>query len=164
MNISSVIAILDEAVCYPHLGLPDEVFQFISRVTPLVNVDLLVKDDAGRTLLTWRDDEFYGAGWHVPGGIIRYKELSAERIRAVAHEELGAVVSFDPAPISTHETFSEERVRGHFISMLYRCKLVTPPDPSRGAVSEPPRRGEWRWHNHCPPDILPVHQMYAKYI
>jgi colanic acid biosynthesis protein WcaH len=34
----------------------------------------------GRTLLTWRDDESFGAGWHVPGGIIRYKETAADRI------------------------------------------------------------------------------------
>src|SRR5438105_4861558 len=50
-------------------GLPPEVFLFLSRVTPLLNVDLLIQDDRGRTLLTWRDDEFFGAGWHVPGGI-----------------------------------------------------------------------------------------------
>ena len=54
--------------------LPEELFRFISTISPLVNVDLLIKDDTNRTLLTWRDDEHYGAGWHVPGGIIRFKE------------------------------------------------------------------------------------------
>jgi ADP-ribose pyrophosphatase YjhB (NUDIX family) len=161
---TSAIATIEAAVGDPKAGLPEEVFLFISRVTPLVNVDLLVKDDTGRTLLTWRDDEFYGAGWHVPGGILRYKERMSERIREVAHEELGAVVSFDAAPISTKESFRQESVRGHHISILFRCELLSPPDPSRRAVSEPPRRGEWRWHDHCPLDILPVHEMYAKYI
>ena len=52
----------------PHRGLPEELFLFVSRITPLVNVDLLIQDDRGHTLLTWRDDEFHGAGWHVPGG------------------------------------------------------------------------------------------------
>ena len=32
-------------------GLPDEVFTYISTVTPLVNVDLLIRNDKGETLL-----------------------------------------------------------------------------------------------------------------
>jgi len=66
------------------------VFALVSRVTPLVNVDLLIKDEQRRTLLTWRDDEFFGAGWHVPGEIIRYKESAADRIRTCARLELEA--------------------------------------------------------------------------
>lgn len=54
--------------------LSEEVFLFISRVTPLVIVDLLIQDSVRRTLLTWRSDQFYGLGWHVPSGIIRYKK------------------------------------------------------------------------------------------
>src|SRR3954451_13793393 len=74
-------AVLDAWVGEPVDGLPEEFFLFLSRYTPIVNVDLLIQEAIGedrrRTLLTWRDDETYGAGWHVPGGIIRYKE-SAE--------------------------------------------------------------------------------------
>ena len=38
-------------------GLPDELFLFVSRITPLVNVDLLIQDDRRHTLFTWRSDE-----------------------------------------------------------------------------------------------------------
>ena len=37
----------------PRRGLPDDVFLFVSRIVPLVNVDLLIQDDRSRTLLTW---------------------------------------------------------------------------------------------------------------
>ena len=54
----------------PRNGLPEDLFLFVSSLTPLVNVDLLIRDDAGRMLLGWRHDAFYGPGWHVPGSFI----------------------------------------------------------------------------------------------
>ena len=53
MEIKEVIEILEKYVSDPSKGLPDEVFFYISRTTPLVNVDLLIKDENGRTLLSW---------------------------------------------------------------------------------------------------------------
>ena len=55
----------------PRDGLPEELFLFISELTPMINVDLLITNHQRETLLTWREDEFYGPGWHVPGGFIR---------------------------------------------------------------------------------------------
>jgi len=74
MDIHEAIAFLDKQILNPRLGLPGEVFLFISRMSPMVNVDLLIKDENSRTLLAWRDDVFSGAGWHVPGGVLRFKE------------------------------------------------------------------------------------------
>ena len=144
----------------PGNDLPEELFLFVSTLTPLVNVDLLIQDEKKGTLLTWRDDKFYGAGWHVPGGIIRYKEHAHERVRKVAETELGCSVDFETAPMLVAESFSPERQRGHFVSLLYRCTLTGQPAPSleAGAV---PRRGDWKWHKAVPPDLLPVHRIYA---
>ena len=63
------IETLEAAIGDPKRGLPEDVFLFVSRIIPLIAVDLLIQDDRSRTLLTWRDDEFYGPGWHAPGGI-----------------------------------------------------------------------------------------------
>src|ERR1022692_4518995 len=115
MDHQAAISNLLSAIGDPHGGLPEDIFLFVSRIVPLVNVDLLIQDDAGRTLLTWRDDRFFGAGWHVPGGIIRYKEAAADRVRACAREELGADVSFDGVPLLVTETIREQPERGHFI-------------------------------------------------
>ena len=38
------------------VGLLEELFLFVSRLSPLINVDLLNQDDGGRTLLTWQSD------------------------------------------------------------------------------------------------------------
>lgn len=154
------IATLDALVPNPELGLPEEVFLYISRTTPLINVDLLIQDDERRTLLTWRDDDHYGAGWHVPGGIIRYKEHAVDRIRKCAEQEIGCDVDFEPVPVLIVELIDEPRNRGHFISMLYRCRLKGEPDPKRRAGSRP-RRGEWMWHSCCPTDLLKIQRQYA---
>ena len=163
MQLHHAISILESAIADPRHGLPEEIFLFVSRIIPMVNVDLLIQDNARRTLLTWRQDEFHGPGWHVPGGIIRYKEMAADRIRACALQELGAQVAFEPAPVLVSEVISSQSSRGHFISMLYRCELLTPLDPGRLASSAPPRPGEWRWHESCPPDLLDAQAHYRRF-
>lgn len=162
------IRAIDAAVGDARRGLPDPVFYLVSRLTPLVNVDLLIRDEAGRTLLTWREDAYYGAGWHIPGGIIRFKEAFGERIQAVAAGELGCSVTFDPVPLAVQQAMAEQRDdRGHFISLLFRCTLATSPDPARqhAAESGPPRHGAWAWHVGCPDNLLSVHRtLYRSFL
>lgn len=137
----------------------------VSRLTPLVNVDLLIANDLGQTLLTWRDDAYYGPGWHVPGGIIRFKERIGDRIKAVAIGELGAQVSYDPQPIAMNEIMSQRRdTRGHFISFLYRCRLHSEPDQTMQTGTGRPKHGEWAWHDVCPADLIDVHEIYRAFI
>jgi colanic acid biosynthesis protein WcaH len=145
--------------------MPKDLFHLVSRLTPIMNVDLLIKDEQNRTLLTWRDDEFYGAGWHIPGGIIRFRETASERVRAVARGELGAEVTFAPNPIWVVETIDRTReIRGHFISLLYQCVLASAPRFDLEYRGGPPTVGYWRWHGNCPPDLLPVHRVYERFL
>lgn len=163
--IAQAISTLREAVGSARNGLPEEVFLFVSSLTPMINVDLLIRDDTGRTLLTWRHDCFYGPGWHIPGGIIRFKESSAERIAAVAAKELGAQVSFDPRPLCQHEMVNHSRdIRGHFISLLHACRLIAPLDEARRFDTAAPRDGDWAWHQGCPENLIYVHEIYRPYI
>ncbi len=142
-------------------GLPLDLFLLVSRLTPLVNVDLLIQDDGGRTLLTWRDDEFFGTGWHLPGGVIRFKERATDRILACAQEELGVAVTHAPEAEKIVETVRATDTRGHLVSLLYRCRLVGELDESRRAATEQPTAGQWRWHLHCPPNLVDVQAPYA---
>jgi colanic acid biosynthesis protein WcaH len=156
---------LDTWVGEPVDGLPEEFFIFLSRFTPLINVDLLIQDDRRRTLLTWRQDDTYGAGWHVPGGIIRYKETLEDRIRATARRELGAEVAFDAQPIAVEQLMDRDRrERGHFISLVYRCRLLGPPDPGlRYEQGGPPLRDQWAWHEGCPSDLIVAQAHYRRF-
>lgn len=146
-------------------GLPIEVFYFVSQLTPLVNVDLLVKNKKGQVLLTWRHDRFYGPAWHVPGGIIRFKEKIEDRIQKVAQLELGASVRFAPEPIHIRGLINSERdVRGHFISLLFLCELTSNLPQDRAFMKGDPKPGEWAWHNGAPNDLIKVHEAFREYI
>ena len=163
MNIFEAITVLEQAVENPKNGLPDEIFYFISSMTPLVNVDLLIKDREGKILLAWRDDEYAGTGWHLPGGIIRFKEKIEERIIKVAQLEIGREVSFDKAPIEIREIIHETRsVRGHFISMLYDCFINNDLelDNRDKKLSD---SGFLMWHQEMPDNLLSCHVEYGKY-
>jgi len=167
MTMHDAIRLLDEVAGEPGVGLPEELFLFVSRITPLVNVDLLIQDERRHTLLTWRSDEYYGAGWHIPGGIIRFQETAQHRIGEVARIELGASVEFEPAPVTVVESFvrkGQERNRGHAISLLYRCRLTSPLDPLQRASTDPPAPGSWQWHAGSPPDLLEVQRIYGQFI
>lgn len=164
MNIAEAIAVLELSVPDPSRGLPDEVFRYISKTTPLVNVDLLVKDEKGRTLLAWRDDKYCGKGWHIPGGIVRFKETLEERVRKVARYEIGAKVEFDAIPLTVKQGIHKDRdVRSHFISMLYKCFLPGSFTPANTGLA-PDVPGYLRWHDSCPRDLLRYHEMYRRYI
>ena len=166
MEVQAIIEQLKSLIGNPSQGLPEEIFLFVTSVTPMVNVDLLIKDERHRTLLTWREDAFYPPSWHIPGGIIRHKETFCDRIHAVAQSELGAKVVFRPEPLAMNEVMHpQQTTRNHFISFLYECMLVGPLDDKlRYGGTGKPRAGEWAWHEKCPDNLIPVHEMYRKFL
>ena len=87
MHLKKYINLIEQSIDNPKIGLPEEIFKLVSRITPLINVDLLIKDRSNKTLLTWRNPgETTAAGWHIPGGIVRYKENVVDRIHAGARQ------------------------------------------------------------------------------
>lgn len=165
MKIKKIIDLLESLIEDPSEGLPEEIFLFVSRITPIINVDLLIKNEQNQTLLTWRDDGYYPAGWHIPGGIVRYKEKISDRIKAVAASELGARIKFKKESLVVNEVIiPARRNRGHFISLLYECTLISPLDENLKYEKGIPKPGQWAWYNKCPKNIIPVHRMYRKFI
>ncbi|GHT01186.1 hypothetical protein AGMMS50276_28690 [Synergistales bacterium] len=164
MTLIEAIQFLDESIPDKRKGLPDEIFYFVSRITPLVNVDLLVQDKFGRILLSWRDDEYCGKGWHIPGGIVRYKEALIDRLQKTALSELGTEVNFNSTPLHIGEgIISEHNNRGHFISFLYRCAVPDGYIPQNDNIF-PQTPGFLQWHNKCPSDLLKVQNAYRQFI
>jgi len=165
MNLDEAIAVLEAACENPSSGLPEKVFLLLTRLTPMLNVDLLIQDDAGRTLLTWRDDIYYGSGWHIPGGIIRFKETAAERIATVARLELRCELTAEDRPMALNECITKtQRTRAHSVSLLYRCTLTSPPPGNLKYPGGKPQRGMFDFFDRTPDNLLKVHNMYAKYI
>jgi colanic acid biosynthesis protein WcaH len=164
LSIQEAVAALEDHVPNPSAGLPEDLFYFVSRTTPMVNVDLLIKDEDGRTLLSWRDDRHTGTGWHLPGGIIRFKEKLETRVGQVAKTEIGTPVTFKPVPLAINEIIhGTKRIRGHFISILYDCFLSKSFIPGNEGLSRKDP-GFLMWHGSCPGDLLVYHEIYRKFL
>jgi ADP-ribose pyrophosphatase YjhB (NUDIX family) len=159
----AALAILNSWAPDPRTGLPYELFLFVSHLVPMINVDLLISDEQGRILLTWRDDEIHGAGWHVPGGMIRFKETAEERVRTTALDELGAEVTFDATPVIEQMIEPEREVRGHYVSLIYRCRLISGPAESLQFTGGQPERGQWAWHARYPENMIAAHKRYSRF-
>lgn len=148
----------------PYDGLPFELFEWISSVVPIPNVDLLITNDKGEILLSWRDDEYYGQGWHLPGGCIRFKETIEERIQKTALNEIGTEVITDSIPIAVKNMIMGDREgqpikRAHHVAMLIKCAL-----PEGFVVDNKEKKekdaGYLKWFDRIPEDILKVHDIY----
>jgi colanic acid biosynthesis protein WcaH len=161
---ADAIQVLESWAPDPNRGLPEPLFLLVSKLTPMINVDLVIADDQHRTLLTWRSDDLHGSGWHIPGGIIRYQETMEARIRATARAELGARLEFDPAPIAIEQLILPNRyARGHMISIAFRCRLVDSPDPKLRYEGGDPEAGQWAWHLQCPSELIEVQTCYRRF-
>jgi len=157
-NLENLIHKIDLLNAYnPVDGLPNSIFYFIGRNTPLINVDLLIKNPEGSILMTWRDDEHCGKGWHIPGGIIRFQEKIEDRIKKVAMSELGISVSNQNNFLEMNQIIVPgKKERSHFISMLYECELnISPFD-----ILE---NNQIKFFKKMPKDILKYHLIYEKY-
>ncbi len=164
MDTAKAINFLEKQVSDPQNGLPDDIFLYISRTVPMVNIDLLIKDEKGRALLAWRDDKYCGKGWHLPGGVVRFKETLETRVKKVAKTEIGVGIKFDPVPIAVNQVISRHKnTRGHFISILYKGYLKSVFIPQNKGLKEKDP-GYLRWHSVCPDNLLKGHDIYRKFL
>ena len=152
----------DALVCRKDLG--EEKFLEISSVTPIVNVDLLIQNSLGETLLVWRNDKFH-TGWHFIGGVLRNNESLSSRIKKVASDELNVDLQIVTGPIELNEMiFPQNNYRNHFLSFLYNCKVKSNFNMNlKYLESGTPNHGEWKWFKHAPKDLIPEQSSYRKY-
>ncbi len=64
-------------------------FDLVRQLTPLVSMDLIIRDPADRVLLGYRSNEPAKNVWFVPGGRIRKDETLAAAFARLLQEELG---------------------------------------------------------------------------
>ena len=164
LPIDSVCQVLD--AMEGRAGIGKNVFGSISSLTPAVSVELIIKSrDQQRNLLTWRDDELYGPGWHVPGGVVRFKETLSSRVDKVLKEEIAASASKIMGPIGFHELVNDKRdKRGHFIWFVYKVTLSEDPPIETKAQDGPIANGNWRWFTNCPDNLIENQRPLVEYI
>ena len=166
-SLAQLIKEINSQVTDSKIGLGPELFLFVSRLTPLVNVDILLQRNSNHcqeTLMTWRSDQFY-KGWHLPGGVIRFKESMENRVRQVASLELGVESLTSVQFMTFNQKINDVRdERGHFISFLFKVTTNQSPIASKECRDpDSPHDGEWFWFSSPPKEILPQHKVYEEY-
>ncbi len=156
---------MEEEKIDPTKGLPQELFLFATTLMPCPNVDLFITRGK-QLLLSWRDDEFYGSGWHIPGGCIRLRETLDYRIQETAKKEVGVEVTYDKEHFLTREGIvryerpwmENQLVRSHNISMLFYCTI--PEEYQIENVDKTEHsQGYRKWFDHYPDELIEEHKV-----
>jgi colanic acid biosynthesis protein WcaH len=116
------LTVLLRKIDNPRLGLPQAVFDELVKIVPFVACELIIVGKKG-ILLTWREDNWW-RGWHFPGGLLRYKESFAKRIRKTAWEELGIRIKKYRFLFPANYPNSP---RNHGVSLIFLCTTDMPP-------------------------------------
>lgn len=156
------ISNIEKEIKNPKKGLKDEVFFFIGRLTPYINVDLLIQCPKRGTLLTWREDIHTGRGWHIPGGIIRFREKIKKRVAEVAKQELKIKLNHTQGPIEINEIITKKKERSHFISLLYKCSLTKKEIEKLDKIIK--KNKKIKFFKSSPIKLLKWHKIYKKYL
>lgn len=160
--IAGLRKVMQEEGINPEEGLTTPLFLFATSLVPMPNIDLLVLNEQGQMLLSWRDDLVYGKGWHIPGGCLRIRETLEERVRKTAETELGVLVRYEQEPIVIREGILKRKrpwlenqlVRSHHISFMYAAtedgeRLKTVIRQESGCKS-----GCLKWFDSVPQNLL----------
>jgi len=110
--------------------LDREVFVEVVKNTPLVSIDLIVKDHAGKVLLGRRRNAPAQGFWFVPGGRIRKNETLAQAFARICKEELGIRSEISAARfLGCFEHFHPDNFAGiagidtHYVVLAYTLSI-----------------------------------------
>ncbi len=114
--------------------LPLETFKTVVASTPLLSIDLVVKDNQGSVLLGKRKNKPAKGYWFVPGGRVLKDESLEKAFRRLLKAELG----FEPEqanakPLGVYQHFYEDNFSGedfttHYVVLVYELILKKMPD------------------------------------
>ncbi|WP_050514324.1 GDP-mannose mannosyl hydrolase [Aeromonas finlandensis] len=104
----------------PSYWLDKTQFQQIVAATPLISLDLIVRNQQGRVLLGRRLNRPAQGFWFVPGGRVRKEERLDAAFLRLTREELGFVTSRDCARfLGPYEHFYADNFSGEGFSTHY---------------------------------------------
>ncbi|WP_350561920.1 GDP-mannose mannosyl hydrolase [Psychrobacter sp. CAL346-MNA-CIBAN-0220] len=109
--------------------LNDVDFQTVIQDTPLVSIDLIIKNTQGHILLGKRNNRPAQGYWFVPGGRIRKNESLAMAFKRLTLAELDQAFSIeDTSFLGVFEHFYGDSVFGnqpstHYVAMAYEFSI-----------------------------------------
>jgi colanic acid biosynthesis protein WcaH len=109
---------------------PDDFIEIVKK-TPLVSIDLIIKNNLDQVLLGLRNNEPAKGFWFVPGGRILKNELIAEAFKRITEEELGISLAYRDSiflGVFEHlykENFAQKQGFGtHYVVLAHEVKVT----------------------------------------
>jgi colanic acid biosynthesis protein WcaH len=100
--------------------LDNNIFETVIDSTPLISIDLVVKNPQGHALLGLRTNRPAKDYWFVPGGRIQKNESMKDAFTRICQHELGLACSIEQATfLGTFEHFYDDSVFGEHLSTHY---------------------------------------------
>jgi colanic acid biosynthesis protein WcaH len=127
--------------------LTDEQLSYVVRHTPLVSIDLIIRDPEGRVLVALRRNEPAKNHYFVPGGRIRKNETIDAAFRRILQAETGLKFGFEQARllgvfqhIYPTNRFEDKDYGTHYVVLAYEMSLR-----ERPRVTLDDQHDSWKW-------------------
>jgi len=149
---------VDDPNGMPRMGTaPLEAFMLALSLTPVANVEVVIRNDQGHVLMTYRGDADF-TGWHFPGGLISFGENIENSCKRVAFKEVKSDVNnFQVIGIINNSDLEKDKrhykghpFSNHFIAIVVTCDLI-------GDFEESDKEKFFNPTNDMPIGILPCH-------
>src|SRR5215469_13217460 len=116
-------------------------FAQVVRNTPLVAIDLIIRNPNQCVLVGLRTNEPAKGKWFVPGGVVRKYERLADAFARIVKAEVGLKASINDARfIGVYEhlydnnVFGEEKFGTHYVVLAHEFTRSPPADCNRSAA------------------------------
>jgi len=135
------------------MRLDRETLLEVVRYTPLVSVDLIVRNSKGQVLVGLRSNEPAKGMWFVPGGRICKDERIVQAIARVSLDELGVDLSAEASLLGVYEHLYDTNFAGapdvgtHYVVLAYQAGLA-----DGIGLSGDDQHSQFRWA--APADLL----------
>ncbi|MFM5080749.1 GDP-mannose mannosyl hydrolase [Aeromonas veronii] len=109
--------------------LPLDLFSEVIASTPLVSIDIVLRNSQGRYFLGLRNNPPAKGSWFVPGGRIFKNETISTAFTRICHSELGIIKTISSASligIFDHfysDSFISENISTHYVAIGYEIDV-----------------------------------------
>ena len=130
----------------------DQEFLHIVEATPLVSIDLILRNEHGEVLLGRRTNKPAQGMWFVPGGRIRKNERVNEALRRITLREVGVEISQAKLLGVFDHLYPDNFLGAPDVSTHYVVLGMAAPWPAGLSITADDQHDEFKWW--CEAEIL----------
>lgn len=142
--------------------LPVHLFRSVVELTPLVSLDLVVRDPEGRILVGFRRNRPAQGFWFVPGGRVGKNETRADAFARLSEAELGSALAIAEARfLGVYEHLYPDNFTGdpafgtHYVVLAYQIEA----DPALLQLPHGDQHDSYRWMSE--EELLGRHDVHS---